>query len=118
MELNILSLNEDTAIGLGLNINKARLTYLTLGVMLAASCVAVGGSIGFVGFVCPHIARRLVGADYSYFLPMTAMIGALLVVGADLTARTIIAPDELLIGIVVAIIGAPYFLYILMKVKK
>lgn len=83
--------------------------------MLAATCVAVGGSIGFIGLVAPHIARRLVGADCTYVLPLTALIGAWLLIAADWVGRVIIAPDEMLVGIVVALIGAPYFLFILAR---
>ncbi len=88
-----------------------------IAVVLAACCVAIGGSIGFVGLISPHIARRLVGADHSYYLPVTALIGAILVVAADWFGRAIVAPDEILVGIVVSLIGAPYFLYILAKAK-
>lgn len=117
MDLNVLSLADETAIGLGMHINRARLTYLMIAVVLSASCVAIGGSIGFVGLVCPHIARRLVGANHAYYLPVTAFSGALLVLLADWFGRVIIAPNEILLGIVVSIIGAPYFLYILAKAK-
>ena len=79
--------------------------------------MAICGSIGFVGLISPHIARRLVGADHAYFLPLTGLIGAVLVVTADWIGRAIIAPDEILLGIIVALIGAPYFLYILAKTK-
>lgn len=117
MELNLLALADETAIGLGVKINRARFLYLILAVLLAAFCVAVGGSIGFIGLISPHIARRLIGADHSYFLPLTALIGAILVVGSDWIGRAIIAPDEILLGIIISLIGAPYFLYILAKTK-
>lgn len=117
MDLNLLSLTDETAIGLGISINKSRFLYLIIAVLLAGFCVAIGGSIGFVGLISPHIARRLVGANHAYFLPITGLIGAILVVAADWIGRSIIAPDEILLGIIVALIGAPYFLYILARTK-
>lgn len=117
MDLNILNLADETAIGLGLSINRARFVYLFLAVILATMCVAVGGNIAFVGLIAPHIARRLVGTNHVYSLPITALAGAILLVGADWFGRFVLAPDEILIGIVVAMIGAPYFLYILAKTK-
>lgn len=117
LDLNLLSLADETALGLGLSINKARFCYLMAGVILAASCVAIGGNIAFVGLICPHIARRLCGADFFRLLPFTALLGALLVLTADWLGRIIIAPDEMLLGIVISIIGAPYFLYILLRTK-
>lgn len=117
MELNILALADETATGLGININKSRFVYLIIAVLLAAFCVSIGGNIGFVGLIAPHIARRLIGADHFYFLPLTALIGAILVVGADWIGRAIIAPDEILLGIIISLVGAPYFLYILAKAK-
>ena len=117
MDLNILNLADETAIGLGLSINRARFLYLLLAVILSTMCVAVGGNIAFVGLIAPHIARRLVGTNHVYSLPITALAGAILLVGADWFGRSVLAPDEILIGIVVAMIGAPYFLYILAKTK-
>ena len=115
--LDILALREETAIGLGVSINRARFVYLMAAVMLAGACVAVGGSIGFIGLICPHIARRLVGVSHRWYLPMTALLGAILLVAADWFARIVIAPDEMLVGLVVSLIGAPYFLYILARSK-
>ena len=117
MDLNILNLADETAIGLGLSINQARFVYLLLAVILATMCVAVGGNIAFVGLIAPHIARHFVGTNPGYSLPITALAGAILLVGADWFGRSVLAPDEILIGIVVAMIGAPYFLYILAKTK-
>lgn len=115
--LNLLALREETALGLGLRVNRTRFVLLMAAVVLASSCVAVGGSIGFVGLICPHIARRLVGVAHCRYLPVTALLGGILLVAADYTARVIIAPDEMLVGLVVSLIGAPYFLYILLRSK-
>lgn len=115
--LDLLALREETALGLGLRVNRTRFVLLMAAVVLASSCVAVGGSIGFVGLICPHIARRLVGVAHCRYLPVTALLGGILLVAADYTARIIIAPDEMLVGLVVSLIGVPYFLYILLRSK-
>ncbi|WP_337436807.1 iron ABC transporter permease [Mitsuokella jalaludinii] len=115
--LDLLALREETALGLGLRVNRTRFVLLMAAVVLASSCVAVGGSIGFVGLICPHIARRLVGVAHCRYLPVTALLGGILLVAADYTARIIIAPDEMLVGLVVSLIGAQYFLYILLRSK-
>ena len=115
--LDLLALREETALGLGLRVNRTRFVLLMAAVVLASSCVAVGGSIGFVGLICLHIARRLVGVAHCRYLPVTALLGGILLVAADYTARIIIAPDEMLVGLVVSLIGAPYFLYILLRSK-
>lgn len=115
--LDLLALREETALGLGLRVNRTRFVLLMAAVVLASSCVAVGGSIGFVDLICPHIARRLVGVAHCRYLPVTALLGGILLVAADYTARVIIAPDEMLVGLVVSLIGAPYFLYILLRSK-
>lgn len=115
--LDLLALREETALGLGLRVNRTRFVLLMAAVVLASSCVAIGGSIGFVGLICPHIARRLVGVAHCRYLPVTALLGGILLVAADYTARVIIAPDEMLVGLVVSLIGAPYFLYILLRSK-
>lgn len=115
--LDLLALREENALGLGIRVNRTRFLFLMAAVVLASSCVAVGGSIGFVGLICPHIARRLVGVAHCRYLPVTALLGGILLVAADYTARIIIAPDEMLVGLVVSLIGAPYFLYILLRSK-
>jgi iron complex transport system permease protein len=86
-------------------------------VALAASAVAVSGSISFVGLIAPHLAKRLVGPRHPILLPVTALTGAVLVSAADTAARVIVQPAELPAGIMVAVLGAPYFLYLLSKSK-
>ncbi|WP_028562027.1 FecCD family ABC transporter permease [Paenibacillus pinihumi] len=113
--MNILSLGEQTATGLGAPVERQRLLLLAAAVGLAASSVAVGGGIGFVGLVAPHLARRLVGPQHQYALPASALVGGLLVLVADTIGRTISSPSEIATGIVVAVIGAPYFLYLLAR---
>lgn len=116
--LNLLRLSDGVAIGLGSPLQKNRLRFLMLAVALAAACVSVGGTIGFVGLICPHLAKKLVGPNHQYSLPVAALTGAILLLLADLVARTVIAPREMLLGIVVSLVGAPYFLYILLTSKN
>lgn len=115
--LNVIQLNEHVAVGLGASLMRERLTFLAVAVALAASCVAIGGIIGFVGLIAPHVARRLVGPKHQYLIFASALIGALLVLAADTAGRFVLQPLEVPTGIVVALIGAPYFLYLLMKSK-
>lgn len=112
---NVLQLGDHAALGLGTPVERERLKMLSAAVALAAACVAAGGAIGFVGLIGPHLARRLVGPSYQVLLPASAMAGALLVITADTIGRWIIQPSEVPTGIVVAVIGAPYFLYLLAK---
>lgn len=113
--VNVLALHEEVAIGLGTAVKRERLIFLVVAVIMAATSVALGGSIGFIGLMAPHAARRLVGADATYALPLTALLGATVLVGADWVGRTVIAPNELLTGMVVSLVGAPYFLYMLWR---
>ncbi|MFD0710355.1 FecCD family ABC transporter permease [Paenibacillus sp. GCM10027626] len=115
--MNVLNLGDLTATGLGAPVERERFKLLVAAVGLAGSCVAVSGGIGFVGLIGPHLARRLVGPRHQILLPTAAMVGALLVLTADMLGRSIIQPQEIPAGIVVAVIGAPYFLYLLARSK-
>jgi iron complex transport system permease protein len=117
-DLNALNLGEDVARGLGSNVTNKRGLLLIIAVALAASTVAAAGTIGFVGLMAPHIARRLVGPDHSGMLPVAGMVGALVVVCADLIGRTLFAPIELPCGLVTAAVGAPFFVYLLWRQRK
>lgn len=116
--LDVLNLGDDIASGLGTSVEKERRRLLIVAVALAASCVAVSGSISFVGLIAPHLARRLVGPRHRILLPACALAGAVLVSVSDTIARVIVQPSELPTGIMVAIIGAPYFLYLLIKSER
>ena len=116
--LDVLSLGDDIAYGLGASVEKERRRLLVSAVALAASCVAVSGSISFVGLIAPHLARRLVGPRHRILLRVCALAGAVLVSVSDTVARVIAQPFEIPTGIMVAIIGAPYFLYLLVKNKQ
>ncbi|MFC4556889.1 iron ABC transporter permease [Virgibacillus kekensis] len=113
--LDTLSLGDDTAKGLGLNVMSARFQLALIATLLAAFSVAAVGAIGFVGLIAPHAARLLVGPSNQRLLPVTIMIGGALLVIADLFSRTLLAPNEIPSGILVAIIGAPYFLWLMKK---
>jgi iron complex transport system permease protein len=114
-DLNLLNLGEDISRSLGINVPARRGFLLLIAVALAAATVSVAGSIGFVGLMAPHIARRLVGPDHVGVIPTAAAIGTLLVVVADLIGRTIVAPIEIPCGLVTAAIGAPFFVYLMLK---
>lgn len=113
----MLNLNEQIAASLGVSINRERLTLLAAAVGLAASSVAIGGSIGFVGLLGPHIARRLVGPQHQFMLPITAGVGALLVLVGDTIGRSFMETTEIPAGVVISLLGGPYFIYLLMRIK-
>ncbi|UJF36075.1 FecCD family ABC transporter permease [Paenibacillus hexagrammi] len=113
--LNILSAGEDISRGLGQRGALVRAAVAGTIVVLAGSSVAVAGSIGFVGLVTPHIARFLVGVDYRWVIPYSAVLGAVLLLAADIAARYVIMPGEAPIGVMTAVIGVPFFLYMARK---
>lgn len=117
-QLNTLALGDEIARGLGTQVEFQRVLLLVVSAALAAAAVAVAGTIGFVGLVAPHITRRLVGPSHEGLIPITALFGGGLLVLADLIGRWIIAPSELPIGIVTALIGAPYFMALLYRYRK
>jgi len=110
-----LQLGDETATGVGSRVERNRLVLLILCVALAGSAVAVGGAIGFIGLIAPHIARRLVGSSFGGVLPVAALTGGIVVAAADLFARTAFAPLDLPVGLFTALIGAPFFIYLLYK---
>lgn len=114
-KLNILILGDDIARGLGLNVEATRLGFTALAALLAASSVSVAGLLGFVGLIVPHSIRLLIGNDYKRLFPGCILLGATTVMLSDTIARTIFSPTEIPVGIVMAIIGAPFFLYLLRK---
>ncbi|RJP02478.1 iron ABC transporter permease [Exiguobacterium sp. RIT452] len=114
-QLDILSLSEDAAIGLGLRMKGTRYVFLALAVALAGVAVAMVGSIGFLGLVAPHMARRLIGHRHHLLIPMAVLVGGGLLVVADALGRGIHPPLEIPAGLITAIIGVPYFLYLLRK---
>jgi iron complex transport system permease protein len=113
--LNLLALNEPTAIGAGVAVSRDRALLMLAAVALAASAVSMTGGIAFVGLMAPHIARALVGARHQQFVPVSILIGGWLLLLADTIGRNLTQPDGIAAGIMVAFIGAPYFLYLLLK---
>lgn len=117
-DLDALSLGDAVARGLGVRVALRRGLLLIAAVALAASSVAAAGTIGFVGLMAPHIGRRLVGPEHSGLLPTAGVLGALLVVAADLLGRTLLAPTELPAGLVTAAVGAPFFIALLWQRRR
>ncbi len=115
--LNVFSLGDTIAIGLGVPPEKERLKLLIIAVGLAGACVSVGGGITFLGLIAPHIARSLIGLKHEKLLPLSALLGACILLIADTIGRVVMAPMELPVGIVISILGAPYFIYLLMQTK-
>lgn len=112
--LDLIALGEDTATGLGLNVPRQRLLLLFIATLLSSVAVAVVGVMGFIGLMAPHIARRMVGGSHRLMLPVSALVGMLLVVLADGVGRAIAPPIEVSAGILTALIGAPFFIYIML----
>lgn len=116
--LDTLQLHEGSAAGLGVRIPRERAMLLLCCVGVISACVAVSGSIGFVGLLAPHIARRLSGISYRRVLPLCGLIGSALVVTGDFAGRVLFAPSQLPAGIVISIFGVPYFLLLLLRLRR
>ncbi|MEM7117547.1 MAG: iron chelate uptake ABC transporter family permease subunit [Chloroflexota bacterium] len=116
--LNALLLGETEATHLGINVERTKRLIVLWVALAVGAAVAVTGAIGFVGLVVPHLLRLTLGPDHRYVLPGSALLGASLLLGADLIARTIVVPAELPIGIVTALLGAPFFLWLLLKDRQ
>ncbi len=117
-ELNVLLLGEETARHLGVDTERVKKILLAAASLLVAAAVSTSGIIGFVGLVVPHFIRLAIGPDHRILLPASALLGASLLIIADTVARNIIAPAELPVGIITAMVGAPMFIYLLKKRKK
>lgn len=115
--LDVLTFGDDVASGLGLSVKSTRVWALIVGVAISTAGVAIVGTIGFVGLVSPHIARRLVGFRHLPLLIVSGLLGGLLLVTADFVGRIVIAPKDIPSGLIVALIGTPYLLYLLRKMK-
>ena len=116
--LNLLSLGDAEARHLGLRVERSQFTIVTAAALATGAGVAVAGVVGFVGLVAPHLVRLVVGPDHRRLIPGSALSGAILVLGADLGARTIVSPAELPLGVVTAVIGAPVFLYLIHRARR
>lgn len=115
--LNTLSLNENVSIGLGLRVERERIILIIAAVALASASVSVSGGIAFVGLIAPHMAKSLVGPRHQWFLPIAAILGAILLLAADTIGRVILDPSGIPAGVIVTVIGAPYFMYLMVKNK-
>ncbi len=116
--LNAILLGEESAVGLGIDVQRLRLLSVSVAALLTGTVVAVSGGIGFVGLMIPHITRLLVGADHRRVLPAAALTGGLFLLWVDTAARTVLAPDELPLSIITAIIGTPFFLWLMRRKGK
>jgi len=114
-KLNVLMLDDNQAWQLGIDVKRVRLILIITASLITAAAVSVSGMIGFIGLMAPHAARIIWGADNRSLLPMSFLIGGFLLIIADMFARTILSPQEIPVGVVTAFLGAPFFLYILMK---
>ncbi|PCI86509.1 MAG: iron ABC transporter permease [Hyphomicrobiales bacterium] len=112
-KITILGMGDDVAKGLGVKTTGLKIQLLIIVVMLTASSVALAGPMGFIGLVIPHIARIVVGSDYRWIIPYSALFGAAYLVGVDILARVIIAPQEISTGIITALFGGPLFIYLI-----
>lgn len=116
--LNIISMGEESASSLGLNVERLKISVIAIASLITAAAVAASGLIGFLGLFIPHIVRMIVGPDHRLLLPISALGGAAFLVLADLLARTMFAPRELPVGVLTALIGAPFFFWLLHGRRK
>jgi len=116
-DLNLFALGEESARYLGLEVESLKRILIGIVTLITAAAVSVSGTIGFVGLMVPHITRRLVGPDHRVLIPCSALLGAILVIAADAVARTAMAPGEIPIGVITALLGAPFFLYLLRRAE-
>jgi iron complex transport system permease protein len=117
-DLNALALGEEQAAYVGVPVERRKVTLLILGSLLTAAAVSVSGLVGFVGLVIPHVARLIFGPDHRLLLPAAALLGGLFLVLSDLLARLLLAPAELPVGVITALVGAPFFIYLLRRSKR
>lgn len=117
-KLNVLSTGDESAKSIGINSNRLRMLCMFVVSLIAASIVSFTGMIGFIGLVCPHIVRLILGSDNRYLIPASAAFGAVLLTAADLVGRTVIAPDMIPVGVITSFIGGPLFLWLIIKKKK
>lgn len=116
--LNAFALGEEGAAYLGIDVERDKLSILALGSLLTGAAVSLSGLVGFVGLVVPHAVRLVLGPDHRLLLPAAALSGGAFLVIADLLARTVLAPSEIPVGIITALIGAPFFIYLLRRTRR
>lgn len=116
--LNIMQLGEEQAQQLGINVERLKLVLLVAATLITAAAVSFVGTIGFIGIIIPHAVRLIWGADHRFLLPLSVLTGAIFLILTDLIARTALAPTEIPIGVITALCGAPFFLYLLRRKRK
>jgi ABC-type Fe3+-siderophore transport system permease subunit len=112
--LNILALGEEAARSLGVDTEKSKRLIFVLAALVTGAVVSVSGMIGFIGMVIPHAVRLVIGADHRLLLPASALVGGMFLMGADTLARTLLSPAEIPVGIITALAGGPFFVYLLL----
>jgi iron complex transport system permease protein len=112
--LNILALGEEAARSLGVDTEKSKRFIFVLSALVTGAVVSVSGMIGFIGMVIPHAVRLVIGADHRLLLPASALVGGMFLMGADTLARTLLSPAEIPVGIITALAGGPFFVYLLL----
>jgi iron complex transport system permease protein len=116
--MNVLQFGDEQAIQMGLHVERYKLVVILASSLVAATAVSFSGIIGFVGLIVPHVVRLLWGSDYRRLIPLATFAGGSILLIADILARTILAPRELPVGIVTAVAGAPFFLWLLRQAKQ
>lgn len=114
-KLNILTLGDEVATGLGMRVERTRFLLLAVAALLAASAVSVAGLLGFVGLIAPHIVRIMIGSDNRFLIPASALFGGIMVVGCDTVGRMAMDPSELPVGVIMSLLGPPFFLWLLRR---
>ncbi|MGE0058229.1 MAG: FecCD family ABC transporter permease [Dehalococcoidia bacterium] len=109
-QLNIIAMGDEVAVSLGQSVERTRLILVALAALLASSAVSIAGLVGFLGLIVPHFVRLVIGTDYRFLLPTSALIGAILLVSADTVARTAFDPQEIPVGVLTAVLGGPVFI--------
>lgn len=117
-DLNALTAGDETAQSLGVNVEKTRMIFMMLSSLITASIICFTGTIGFIDLVAPHIARMVIGGDHRFLLPGSALVGALLLLGADTLSRVILAPAILPVGIMTSFLGVPFFVYLFLQIRR
>ena len=117
-DLNAFLLGDEQAASLGVNVERRKLLLLALGSWMTAAAVSVSGLVGFVGLVVPHVVRLILGPDHRLLLPASTLVGGVFLVIADLAARSLMPPAELPVGIITALVGGPFFIYLLRKSRR
>jgi iron complex transport system permease protein len=117
-DFNLLATGDESALALGVDVSRLRVSSVVAASLITAGCICFTGVIGFVGLVSPHITRMVIGSDHRFLLPASGLVGAVVVVSADILGRTLWAPQVIPIGIVTSFIGVPFFVYLLLKRSK